>query len=804
MRPLRSRTLLFPALLLVSMLEADNLYVSNSGSNGNDGSREAPYATVQFALAASRAGDFIRLERGSVFRESGLVAGPGRTLDAYGDAREPLPVISGSRLLRNWQEAEDVPGAWETRLHATVSEGEPSLYVEEQRRPLARFPNEGWLRVEAGTTTGRIVDAELRTGPAGDWSGGQVRWRKWSWWYETRPILSDSGDGTLRLGGGSPIPGLTGIDSGYYIDNHPAALDAPGEWYWDKEGNRLLLIPPGGEDPADLRVELAVAADGLRLENAEIRNVVVRHYTQHGISVTGASRIEDCRIEDIWDNGIAGTWGAGGSVLRGNTIRDILNVAIAWNENPSGAGGTRIEGNHIERSGMVPGMGGSGPWHAAGVIISNAPFGEKGVQLHRNRIEDTGYAGIILGSDGQTVTQNVIRRAMSTLNDGAGIYTNCNYSFIRENIILDTEGDLASSHPWTPLGAGIWLEFLENFHHSEVENNTVYGSGGDGLFLPNNFDCTIRGNTFLSNLHGGMAIGGHEDGRSDGRNEQRHRFEDNLVGIGALPWEPEEERNLAPWGPRDDACLIFKTHGDRDLDFGSMSGTTFLTRDGEDLVVSTAHREYALTAWQEEESAWADPDPRALTGEGYLFINDTATEMNFPLPAATAWRTLEGEPAGGEVRIAPFRSRVLLSESGVVPGLPGYLLASELPGREAYAAWAAKAGLEGAAALPTVDADGDRAANILEYFFMTSAMDAAERPRLSLCPMEGAWAATLRLRERHPGWQLRVEHSDDLAGWEEVEMEAAPESASPGTTLYRVTASASAPGFFRVQVSPVR
>ncbi len=796
------RYFLIPALLLVSFLEADTLHVSASGSNANDGSREAPYATVQFALAASRAGDLIRLERGSVFRESGLVAGAGRKLDAYGDARDPLPVISGSRLLHNWREAEDVPGAWETHFHATVSEGEPSLYVEGQRQPLARFPNEGWLRVDEGTTTGRIVDAELRAGPVGDWGGGNVRWRKWSWWYETRPILSDSGEGALRLGGGSPIPGLTGIDSGYFIDNHPDALDAPGEWYWDEEGNRLLLIPPGGGDPAGLRVELAVAADGLRLENAEIRNVVIRHYTHHGISVAGTSRIEDCRIEDIWDNAIAGTWSAGGSVVRGNTIRDILNVAIAWNENPAGSGGTRIEGNHIERSGMVPGMGGSGPWHAAGVIVSNAPFGAQGVHLHRNRIEETGYAGIILGSDGQTVTQNVIRRAMSTLNDGAGIYTNCSYSFIRENVILDTEGDLESSHPWTPLGAGIWLEFLENFHHSEVENNTVYGSGGDGLFIPNNFDCTIRGNIFLSNLHGGMAIGGHEDGRSDGRNEQRHHFEDNLVGIGALPWEPQEERNLAPWGPRDDACLIFKTHDDRDLDFGSMTETTFLTPDGEDLVVSTGHREYSLAAWQEEESAWADAEPRTLTGEGYLFINDTATEMDFPLPSATAWRTLAGEPAGDTVRLAPFRSRVLLSESGVVSGLPGYLLASELPGRWAYAAWIAEAGLDGAAALPTVDADGDRAENILEYFFMTSASDAAERPRLSFRSMEGAWAATMRLRDRHPGWEFHAERSDDLAGWEAVDVEAMPESPSPGTTLYRFPASPSAAVFFRLRVAP--
>ena len=101
--------------------------------------------------------------------------------------------------------------------------------------------------------------------------------------------------------------------------------------------------------------------------------------------------------------------------------------------------------------------------------------------MRLNRFVDTGYAGIILGSDGQTVEKNVFVRTMGTLNDGAAIYTNCNASIIRDNIILDTIGDLWFSHEWWPLGHGIWPEFLSDFHDTVITGNTIYGSNGHGI-----------------------------------------------------------------------------------------------------------------------------------------------------------------------------------------------------------------------------------------------------------------------------------------------------------------------------------
>jgi len=76
------------------------------------------------------------------------------------------------------------------------------FYCQGLLQTLARYPNitaaNPYLHVGAGSTANAISDASL-SGDAGKWTGAQVRWRRWSWWWETRPITGDNGSGTLTL-----------------------------------------------------------------------------------------------------------------------------------------------------------------------------------------------------------------------------------------------------------------------------------------------------------------------------------------------------------------------------------------------------------------------------------------------------------------------------------------------------------------------------------------------------------------------------------------------------------------------------
>ncbi len=61
-------------------------------------------------------------------------------------------------------------------------------------------------------------------------------------------------------------PGL-GWGSKYYIENHPALLDRPGEWWYDKLTERLYILPPGDIELAELALEISQREFGFDLTN---------------------------------------------------------------------------------------------------------------------------------------------------------------------------------------------------------------------------------------------------------------------------------------------------------------------------------------------------------------------------------------------------------------------------------------------------------------------------------------------------------------------------------------------------------
>ncbi len=690
---------LIPVLTLTFLLSgfcpvaAAEFYVAQTGDDNDAGTQAEPFATVAHALSEAGNGDTVLLERGSVFRESGLNAPNGVTITDYGDPADPLPALVGSVEVTGWSPATGKPGVYTAPLPG-LSGPVRGLYVDNARAVLARYPNEAWLYTD-NDNRDVIEDAEQAEHPEAApnrWTGANVRWRKWSWWYETRVIDADDGAGTLTL---SPVndAGNTDPDSGYYIDNSLAELDAENEWFWDSTTETLYYYPPHGQDPAALGIEAVIAKQALSLGNGcTLENVAFRYYKGRGLSIGNTATMQGCVVENIAEErrtyvdnqgvehlsfdaiGLQGGWNAGGSLIQDNIFRDILGVAITWNENPNGGTGTVIEGNRIERAGTVPGLGGNGVWKVGGIYITNG----NGTVVRRNRINGAGYGGIVFNSNGLTAEQNVIINAMATLNDGAAIYCNAGENLIRENIILSTQGDLVSTQPWTPLSHGIWVEFLEEFRDSQIIGNTVYNSGCHGIFLVNNFDCTIRGNTLFSNRNRALHLGGSTLDPQDDQPDQGHVIEDNLLVIGAVGWQgPVGYENFRQWPEVHLAALSYANGDSPDMDYGTMTGATFVHPPGTELI----WRDWSnrtVAEWQSEEPDWADPSPTVITGNAFLFINDTDTSVDFPLPGGITWQELDGGAVSGTISISPYRSTILLATAGDISGMSDAFLASEI------------------------------------------------------------------------------------------------------------------------------
>ena len=185
------------------------------------------------------------------------------------------------------------------------------LWIDGQRRPRARHPNQGLLTIES--VPGADPNTPVFTGQdrfvfaRGDFAAREnledVDVVVLHYWIGERLAVRglDEPGGTVRFvrparmrlfeghGGGSP-------QARYYVENSRELLDAPGEWYLDRKAGRLTYLPRPSESPAKLQAIAPVLPQLLRLEGHPEAKRYVEHITLRGLTfcalrvVAGAGR----------------------------------------------------------------------------------------------------------------------------------------------------------------------------------------------------------------------------------------------------------------------------------------------------------------------------------------------------------------------------------------------------------------------------------------------------------------------------------------------------------------------------------
>jgi hypothetical protein len=222
-------------------------YVSSSNpaaADTNPGTQAQPWRTlarVQQAIATLRAGDQVLFERGGTYTGSlnisGLNGATGNPIvfGAYGSGAEPI--ISGLATLTNWTAL----GA--NRYEAVCSgcgTGINQLLIDGQTQRIARYPNmdegdEGYLYIDSASGRTSITDDALAEQ---NWTGGELVTRSIAWILDRMPIQAHVG-GTLTTATPANYDLLPGW--GYFIQNHPAALDRDGEWIYNAATGKVTL-----------------------------------------------------------------------------------------------------------------------------------------------------------------------------------------------------------------------------------------------------------------------------------------------------------------------------------------------------------------------------------------------------------------------------------------------------------------------------------------------------------------------------------------------------------------------------------
>ena len=535
------------------------LYVATDGNDQWSGRLDAPNSRRSDGPLATleRARDAIRqlkrdgrlhgpvevLVRGGMYflkapfvltpADSGTAEAP-ITYGAYGDEN---PILSGGRPIHGWKKGSGP--LWTVEL-PEVKAGRwyfRQLFINGRRATRARQPNQGYLRV-AG-----LVDAK----PGARWNEGVDRfrfapgdihpWRDLSntevvvfhSWNTSRVRIAEVNEreAIVRFTGRTIFRPLAwDPEQRYYVENARELLDAPGEWYLDRQTGVLTYWPLEGEDMTTAECIAPVLTELVRFQGDPDRSRFVEYVRLVGLSFQHADwtlgpqgygdpqaavtipaavmadgvchgLIRRCEIAHVGRYGLWLRRGCKHNRIEQNHIHDLgaggvrLGEAHMAKTDVAESSDNRIANNYIHDGGHV---------YAAGVGFWLAHASHN--VFEHNEIHSFDYSGISLGWNWgeqptrtlhNTIQFNHVHHVMrGVLSDGAGIYTlgTQTGTAIRNNLFHDV---------WPYMGrpAMAWgIYFDQGSNGLTVENNVVYHTLTGGLMGTGKPSITVRNNVF--------------------------------------------------------------------------------------------------------------------------------------------------------------------------------------------------------------------------------------------------------------------------------------------------------------------
>ena len=268
------------------------LFVSNLGNDADPGSESRPLKTFHAAKNAVaalrksapgpitvyfRAGTYY-LSGPIVFRpeDSGSLESP-IIYSAYPD--EQVTLSGGTRLAPLWTSYRD--GILQTAVPPDTETDQ--LFVNGDRQILARYPN---YEPDAKYLNGSAADA-ISAERARRWAnprGGYIHaLHEYLWGSLHYRITGKNADGSLIYEGGWQSNRPAQMHAQYrFVENIFEELDAPGEWFLDRERHILYFYPPHGTELENAVVEVVRLKHLVEMRgtsNVPVRWIGLRNFT---------------------------------------------------------------------------------------------------------------------------------------------------------------------------------------------------------------------------------------------------------------------------------------------------------------------------------------------------------------------------------------------------------------------------------------------------------------------------------------------------------------------------------------------
>ena len=518
---------------------AREVYVAKEGDDANPGTKEKPFASIPKAVEAMRGAGpgTIWVGPGDFYLENGLAFDEQHA----GTAEQPLVLcgteagkvrITGARTVGQLRpitadEAKSLisPEAKQHVLVADLKEqGFPPLgqLAEKHRdhgleevvfgeRPMqsARWPNEGFVEFDkvidsgASDVTHWVERTVYRPGSflfpgdrAKSWDFGRGVWLHGFWCYEwsDEVLQADSYDpasGELRLAAkhayGIGSPWQKDSKHQFYALHVFEELDQPGEYYLDRQNNRLYFWPPADVTTTPVRLTLCRQPLVRAAVSAylTIRGLTIENGCDAGIVMSSGRhcRVEDCLVRNMGRSGI---------YLSGSHM-----AAIRCEVTDVGSSGISIYGG--DRKTLTPGQCsiencrihhvGRLNWEGGRCAI----LGGCGNRLAHNLFHHGPTGAVAYGGNEHVLELNEAHDMCIHYADVGVFYTGRDWAsqgnIVRWNYIHDVA---------IKGGSGAQAIYLDDCDSGEtVVGNIVYRCGNRGVLLGGGRDNTFRGNIFI-------------------------------------------------------------------------------------------------------------------------------------------------------------------------------------------------------------------------------------------------------------------------------------------------------------------
>jgi parallel beta-helix repeat protein len=499
--------LLSCALIIALNVSATNYYFSTTYGNDNRTAQEAQNASTPWksidklnkSFNLLNQGDIVHFQRGDIFygsidiKKSGTASSP-IVFTAYGSGKKP--VISGLVSLSDWiSKGSNVFEATQDLLASDVN----MLLINGTSRAIGRYPNlntsnKGYLQFQSSIGNTSITDNRL-TGL--NFNEGEIVIRKNRWVVDRNKITQHAG-GTINYISQSGYPADKGY--GYFIQNHPATLDAEGEWYYNAKNKRVgIYTMTGNNGLKDVRaaaIDILVAIENQT--NITLDNLTFEGSNKHALYLKNADDIKVINCDILFSGANA--------VTADNTTRlTIENSVIEQSNNIAFNGvwctGTLLKNNRVNLTGAVAGMGlGDAGSYEAIMISGNNNL------IEQNQIDSTGYIPITFNGNDITVRNNNITNYAFVKDDGGGIYTWNNGNNAVENNNRTISGNIISNGIGAGEGTnevgkkfanGIYID--DNAANIIIDGNTAANCASNGVYIHNARNISVSNNTVYNN-----------------------------------------------------------------------------------------------------------------------------------------------------------------------------------------------------------------------------------------------------------------------------------------------------------------